>query len=129
MRTLASRTQESTEEIQSMIDSLQSRARAAVQSITQGQEKTKISVSKATNAGDALHAITKSVDTITSMNIQIATASDEQKAVTEKINLNVTEIRQVADKNASASDNLAVSSNDLASLAIDLRGLVSQFKY
>ncbi len=129
VRTLASRTQKSTEEIQGMINNLQSRAHAAVKTITQGQEKTKISVSKATNAGEALQAITKSVDTITSMNIQIAKASDEQKSVTEKLNHNVTDISQVADENASASGKLAASSTDLAKLATDLRYLVSQFKY
>jgi len=57
VRTLASKTQESTTEIQEMIDSLQTQARAAVAAITQGQEKTTVSVSNASDAGDALHAI------------------------------------------------------------------------
>lgn len=129
VRTLASRTQESTSEIQEMIDSLQSQARAAVQAINQGQDKTRTSVDNASNAGEALNAITESVTTITNMNFQIASASEEQSVVAEEINKNVVNISEVADKNASASEQLAASSNDLARLTEDLRGLVSQFKY
>jgi len=129
VRTLASRTQESTSEIQDMIDSLQSQARAAVQAINQGQDKTRTSVDNASNAGEALNAITESVTTITNMNFQIASASEEQSVVAEEINKNVVNISEVADKNASASEQLAASSNDLARLTEDLRGLVSQFKY
>ena len=129
VRTLASRTQESTTEIQDMIDSLQSQAIAAVQSITQGQAKTETSVTNASNAGDALNAIAESVATITNMNAQIASASKEQGIVAEEINQNVVNISQVANENASASEKLAESSNDLDHLADQLRNLVSQFKY
>jgi len=129
VRTLASRTQESTTEIQEMIDSLQAQARAAVQAINQGQDKTRTSVDNASNAGEALNAIADSVTTITDMNIQIASASEEQSTVAEEINMNVVNISEVADKNASASEQLAASSSDLARLTEDLRGLVSQFKY
>ena len=129
VRTLASRTQESTAAIQKMINSLQSQAHAAVKAITQGQGKAKNSVSIASNAGDALSAITHSVSTITSMNIQIASASEKQSTVAKEIDHNVLEISQVADKNAMASDRLAASSEDLARLANELRGLISQFKY
>lgn len=129
VRTLASRTQESTTEIESMIDSLQVQARAAVTAITQGQEKAKVSVEYASKAGDALNEITNSVATITSMNIQIATASEEQSAVAEEINQNVVNISHVADENADASNQLSTSSQDLAQLASELQDLVSQFKY
>lgn len=129
VRTLASRTQESTTEIESMIESLQVQAGAAVQAITQGQEKAKDSVKNASNAGAALNEITNSVATITSMNIQIATASEEQSAVAEEINQNVVNISHVADENAQASNQLSASSDDLAQLASELQQLVSQFKY
>ncbi|MBT8438375.1 MAG: methyl-accepting chemotaxis protein, partial [Gammaproteobacteria bacterium] len=92
VRTLASRTQESTTEIQEMIDSLQAQARAAVKAITQGQDKTRTSVDKASNAGEALNAIADSVATITDMNIQIASASEHQSTVAEEINMNVVNI-------------------------------------
>ncbi len=129
VRTLASRTQESTTEIESMIDSLQVQARAAVEAITSGQEKAAASVEQASNAGKSLNEITDSVATITSMNIQIATASEEQSAVAEEINQNVVNISHVAESNAEASNQLSSSSQDLAQLASELQGLVSQFKY
>lgn len=129
VRTLASRTQESTTEIESMIDSLQVQARAAVEAITQGQEKAQTSVEYASKAGESLNEITNSVATITSMNIQIATASEEQSAVAEEINQNVVNISQVAESNAEASNQLSTSSQDLAQLASELQDLVSQFKY
>jgi methyl-accepting chemotaxis protein len=129
VRTLASKTQESTTEIQEMIDSLQSQARAAVQAITQGQEKTTVSVSNASDAGNALHAIADSVATISSMNFQIASAAEEQRSVSEEINHNVVNISQVAEQNASAAENLAQASQDLDQLAGSLRSLISQFKY
>lgn len=129
VRTLASRTQQSTTEIESMIDSLQVQARSAVTAITRGQEKAHESVEQASTAGNSLNEITESVATITSMNIQIATASEEQSAVAEEINQNVVNISHVAEENAEASNKLAVSSQDLAQLASELQGLVSHFKY
>jgi len=129
VRTLASRTQQSTTEIESMIDSLQVQAHGAVDAIKQGQDKAQESVKNASNAGSALDGITHSVGTITSMNIQIATASEEQSAVSEEINQNVVVISQVADENAIASDQLASSSQELQRLAGELQKLVAQFKY
>jgi methyl-accepting chemotaxis protein len=112
-----------------MISSLQAQARAAVEAITLGQEKTRTSVANATDAGEALNAIADSVATITSMNIQIASAAEEQSIVSEEINQNVVNISHVAEENASASEKLAASSKDLARLTGELDGLVSQFKY
>lgn len=129
VRTLASKTQESTKEIQEMIDSLQSQARAAVQAITEGQEKTTVSVSKASDAGNALHAIAESVATISNMNFQIASASEEQSSVSEEINHNVVKISQVAEQNATAAETLAQASHDMDKLAGSLKKLISQFKY
>lgn len=129
VRMLASRTQTSTKEIEGMIDSLQDQARAAVAAITQGQDKARDSVNNASNAGKALEEITNSVAMITSMNIQIATASEEQSSVAEEINQNVVNISHVADENAQASNRLAMSSDELAKLAGELQNLVSQFKY
>jgi methyl-accepting chemotaxis protein len=129
VRTLANRTRESTTEIEDMIQNLQVQADAAVNAITQGQKKAHASVENASHAGEALSEITKSVATITSMNIQIATASDAQSEVAEKINQNVMDISHVADENAQASNLLATSSDDLAQLATELQQLVSHFKY
>ena len=129
VRTLASRTQESTSEIQTMINKLQEQAREAVKVISQGQQKAEASVTSASNTGDALKAITESVTSITSMNFQIAAASEQQSAVTSEINSNVDQISHIAEENASASDRLAESSRNLEQLSEELRNLVSQFKY
>ncbi len=129
VRTLASRTQQSTTEIESMIDSLQVQANAAVEAITLGQEKAKTSVQNASNAGDALSKITESVATISSMNLQIATASEQQSAVSEEINQNIVSISHVAEENTRAANQLADSSQSLEQLANELQTLVSQFKY
>ncbi|NOX07900.1 MAG: methyl-accepting chemotaxis protein [Gammaproteobacteria bacterium] len=129
VRTLASRTQESTTEIEAMISSLQAQAQAAVTAITQGQEKAHTSVESASNAGNSLNEITESITTISNMNFQIATASEEQSAVSEEINRNIVNISNVAEENAQASNQLANASDNLAQLATELQQLVSQFKY
>jgi methyl-accepting chemotaxis protein len=129
VRTLASRTQESTRLIEEMIDNLQKQVLAAVEAISNGQEKAKSSVETASNAGEALEEIATSVATISDMIIQIASASEEQGAVASEINQNVINISHIADENASASDKLANSSDDLAQLASELKQQVSNFKY
>jgi len=129
VRTLASRTQESTTEIESMIEKLHSHARAAVDAITQGQQKARASVDSASNAGTALSEITASVTTISNMNIQIAAASEQQSAVAVEISENVVSINAVADENAKASNMLASSSENLAQIATELQDVVSHFKY
>ena len=108
---------------------LQVQAHAAVDAIAQGEEKARASVDNASSAGDALNQITQSVDNITSMNIQIATASEQQSVVVGDINQNVVSISQVADKNEQASNQLTSSSEGLADLASELKQLVSQFKH
>ena len=129
VRTLASRTQQSTEEIQQMISNLQNHAHSAVRAITEGEERAKISVSNASDAGDALKAIAHSVETINRINIQIAETSEKQRTVAENINQNVVDISKVTDENVAASRSLSISSGNLADLAGELGGLVSQFKY
>ncbi len=129
VRTLASRTQESTTEIESMIDKLHAHARAAVAAITDGQHKAQASVDSASNAGSALAEITASVNTITSMNMQIAAACEQQSAVAIEIRENVVSINEVAGRNSEASHRLSSSSEDLASIADELRQVVSHFKF
>lgn len=62
------------------------------------------------------------------MNQQIATAVEEQTSVAEEISENVISIREVTDQNASANDQIAVSSNDLAQLGSDLKRISGRFK-
>ncbi len=128
VRTLASRTQESTLEIQTMIESLQAGAAQAVNVMEQGRNQAKISVDNAAHAGESLRAITGSVTTISDMNTQIASAAEEQSAVAEEIDRNITNIRRLGDQTASGATQTASSSQEMAQLAVQLQTLVGQFR-
>jgi len=128
VRTLAGRTQESTQEIQQMIESLQAGSKEAVQLMEQSREQTQSSVEQTAKAGDALSAIADAVEKINDMNTQIASAAEEQSAVAEEINRNVTTISQIADESARGAEQTARGSEDLSGLAIELQQVVAQFK-
>jgi len=128
VRTLAGRTQNSTEEIQKMIQQLQGAASDAVDVMGRGHEKAEISVGNASKAGEALAAITASVATITDMNAQIATSAEEQSKVAEEINRNVVSISAVTDKSVERSEDTMEESRKLVALAKELQSLVNQFR-
>lgn len=128
VRTLAGRTQEATQEIQQMIESLQSSSKQAVHLMEQSREQTQSGVEQTGKAGDALTAIADEVGRINDMNTQIASAAEEQSAVAEEINHNVVTINQVADESAQGAEQTARASEDLSKLATDLQQMVAQFK-
>ncbi|NOX76609.1 MAG: methyl-accepting chemotaxis protein [Gammaproteobacteria bacterium] len=128
VRTLAGRTQESTQEIQQMIESLQASSKEAVQLMEQSREQTQSGVEETAKAGDALSAITNEVVRINDMNTQIASAAEEQSSVADEINKNVISISQVADESARGAEQTTRTSEELASLATKLQQLVAQFK-
>ena len=128
VRTLAGRTQSSTQEIQQMIESLQTGSKEAVQLMEQSREQAQSGVEQTAKAGDALTAIADEVVRINDMNTQIASAAEEQGAVAEEINRNVVTINQVGDESAQGAEQTARASEDLAKLATDLQQMVAQFK-
>jgi methyl-accepting chemotaxis protein len=128
VRTLASRTQQSTEEIQGMIERLQSGARNAVSVMDDSREKAKVSVTEAAAAGQSLQSIATAVATISNMNTQIATAAEEQSAVAEEINRNVINVNEVSEQITSATGQIAMSSEELANLSNELQTLIGRFK-
>ena len=128
VRTLASRTQQSTEEIQQMIERLQAGAQEAVTVMDQSRSRAADSVSNAESAGQSLEAIYNSVATITDMNSQIAAAANEQSTVAEEINKNITNINLAAEQSASGAKQTSISSDAMADLAQNLQSLVGQFK-
>jgi methyl-accepting chemotaxis protein len=128
VRTLAHRTQESTQEIQSMIESLQQGARNAVEVMNQSNDRSQVCVEKAASAGASLTSITHSVNQINEMNLQIATAAEEQTAVAEEINRNVLQINTLVEGTASGARQTSSSSVELTKLASQLQSLVGQFK-
>lgn len=128
VRTLASRTQDSTQEIQAMIEQLQQGTKTAVQSMDQSREKTGAVVDVAKQAGEALTSITRAVSQIADMNSHIATAAEEQSAVSEDINQNVVSINTLANQAAATAEQAAASSQDLERLAEQLQQAISQFR-
>ncbi len=128
VRTLASRTAQSTREIQQMIERLQSGSHAAVKAMDGGRAMAQNTVKQAAAAGESLDVIAGAVSTITTMNTQIATAMEQQNAVVENINKNIISISMVSDQTAEGAQQTAKASNQLSHLAIELQTLLAHFK-
>lgn len=128
VRTLASRTQQSTAEIQSMIEKLQSGASNAVKVMEASQTQAHSGVEQVAQAGASLDAIAGAVGTINDLNTQIASAAEEQSAVAEEINRNIVNISQVADQTSQGAEQTSVASAELARLSAQLQGMVGQFR-
>lgn len=128
VRSLASRTQQSTQEIQKMIERLQAGASDAVTAMEQGRTMAETSVEHAAKAREALEAITGIIATINEMNTQIASAAEQQSTTAEEINRNVVNIREIAGDTSEEARNTAAATDDLARLAVQLQALVGKFK-
>jgi methyl-accepting chemotaxis protein len=128
VRTLAKRTQDSTEEIQEMIESLQTGVRQTVEVMEASQQQAGESVEQASRAHGALEEITRAVDTITQMSSQIATAAEEQSAVAEDINRNIVEITHLADETSRDSSESYMASGKMSQEVDELIGLLGEFR-
>lgn len=128
VRTLANRTQQSTEEINSMIDRLQSGTRAAVKVMDKSKAEAQASVEQASLAGEALTDIQSAVQLITDMNMQIATAAEEQSTVAQGINQSVVSINDVTLETSNGTNATSKNSLELKELAVNLETITSTFK-
>lgn len=128
VRSLASRTQGSTEEIRQMIERLQSGSGAAVTAMHQGKVQVEASIEAMNETEHSLHAITESVQTINDLNFQIASAAEEQSAVTEEMNRNVQKISSISEQSAQGAGQTRIASEELARLAEGLQSKINQFK-
>ena len=128
VRTLASRTQQSTEEIQNTIERLQSAAQSAVTVMNKGNEKARESVDTANLAGHSLDTITQTIDQISQMNAQIAASTDSQQATSRNIVNSVDAIFQRTEETSKDSQELASASHQLADLATKLESIARQFR-
>ena len=128
VRTLASRTQESTFEIEEKITKLQTGSKHAVEVMEKGSEQARNGEQQAKEAADSLEAITRAVSTINEMNTQIASAAEQQTATANEMNRNIVNINEVSELTSQGSDQTTSAANELAKLASDLQQLVNQFK-
>ena len=128
VRTLAQRTQESTEEINSMIHKLQSGAKDAVSAMDEGIETARSSVEEADKAGESLQNITNAIGIITDLSIQVATATEEQSSVVEELNSHILNIKNMSDNTANESKNVNIQCQNLNDSAAILNKMIGNFK-
>jgi len=128
VRTLAGRTQESTEEINQVIEKLQTGSRKAVEVMNKSSEEAQSVVEQATKAGASLVAISTAVGRINDMSTQIASAAEEQSATAEEINHNIISITEMSNETSTGAQQTASASDELARLGTELQNLVGRFK-
>ncbi|MFT6977434.1 MAG: methyl-accepting chemotaxis protein [Shewanella psychromarinicola] len=128
VRNLASRTAASTNEVQTMIDKLQSETSRAVNAMEQSRSRSLEGVTAVDEASHSLSGISQRIALISDMNIQVAAATEEQSTVVEDINRNVTEINDITQRTADTAHAAAHASKSLNQLATRLDTLVARFK-
>jgi methyl-accepting chemotaxis protein len=128
VRTLASRTQRSTEDIQKMIASLKQGVQSAVQAMDRGSLQMDETLGMVDKSRDSLAEIQQLVTQVLDMNFQIASATEEQGAVMDEVNRSVSELNSLTEEGAALSGTVMQTGNDLSELAQQLAGRVRQFK-
>ncbi|MFT0625067.1 methyl-accepting chemotaxis protein [Ectopseudomonas guguanensis] len=128
VRALAARTQESTKDIQQMIERLQVGVQNAVKATHSGSERARQSVEQAAGVDQALSVTGDSVQRINDMAAQIATACEEQSSVTEEIARNISDIRDLSNEAAQTSEQSSQASQRLSELSSGLAQLVGRFR-
>ena len=128
VRTLAQRSQESTEEIQTIVERLQSTAESAVSAMTRSKTGTEKNVEQSRQAAATLHSIIDAVSKIKDMNLSIATASEEQAAVSTEINNSVKNINEVTAETAQNSQQTMSAGKSLNEISTDMNNLVKDFR-
>lgn len=128
VRVLSKRTHDSTEEIRSMIDTLQNNSRQAVDTMQASTTLTTNSVGFAQAASDSLSQITQSITEISDMATQIANAAEEQRAVSEDISRNTQSVKELSDQLAEQAAQGSQSAHNMSHATADMLQDVSRFK-
>ena len=128
VRTLASKTQDSTKEIQQMIERLQAGSSEAAAVMSESREKADMTAQLAADAGKSLVQIRDQVSRINEMSVQIATASEEQGSVAQEIHRNIEGIRVISEQTTAAAQKTSEASDSLSDQAATLHDFVRRFK-
>ena len=128
VRALAHRTQQSTQEIEQMIGEVHQGTDKAVMAMQSSNERARTTLDVARSAGEALDAITRSISQISDRNLVIASASEEQAQVAREVDRNLVNIRDLSLQTSAGANQTSAASQELASLAIGLNGLVARFR-
>ncbi len=128
VRTLAGRTQQSTEEINRIIEQLQKGSRNAVDAMQTSAQHAQVVVKKSNQASESLVTISEVVVRINEMSTQIASAAEEQSAVSDEIDKNLIKINNMSVESSHAAEESAAAGRSLAEMATHLREMISRFK-
>ena len=128
VRALAYRTQQSTQEIEQMVQGMRSGSRLALESMQASASRAASTLALAERAGEALVTITASVHEIHERNLVIASAAEEQAQVAREVDRNLVNIRDLSVRSAAGADQTSASSHELSQLANALQGMVRRFQ-
>ena len=128
VRSLAQRTQESTVDIQELVEKLQREASQAVSSMQNGNKKTEACLQKSTETSHAFEEAYEAVTKISDLNTQIAAAVEEQSQVSEEISNNVTTIQNIASRTAQGAEESATANGKIANQVDELNRSIHLFK-
>jgi len=128
VRALAHRTQQSTQEIESMIGTIEQGTEGAVGAMRNSNQRAHLTLEAARASGLALDQITQAITAINERNLVIASASEEQAQVAREVDRNLINIRDLSTQTSAGANQSNAASQDLSRLAVELNGLVTQFK-
>jgi methyl-accepting chemotaxis protein len=128
VRTLASRTQESTESIRENINQFQKGTAEVVETVNRSRDRAQTGIAKVSESSEILDSIYANISNIGDMNTQVATAAKEQGFASEEINRNVVRINELAHVCHEQANQAAEASGELAKLGSELQGTVQRFK-
>ncbi|KPX96225.1 Methyl-accepting chemotaxis protein [Pseudomonas meliae] len=128
VRALAHRTQQSTLEIDSMVNAMRSVSAQALDSMNTSRDRADSTLALAKGAGESLSEITSSINQISERNLVIASAAEEQAQVSREVDRNIVNIRDLSMQSTQGANQISASSHELSRLAADLNQVVSRFK-
>ncbi|VVN36144.1 hypothetical protein PS664_05117 [Pseudomonas fluorescens] len=127
VRSLAQRTQDSTEEIEQMISAIQQGTQNTVEALNSSADHAGQTLQRANSAGSALEKITAAISQISQRNLVIASAAEQQALVAREVDRSLVNIRDLSTQTAAGATQTSAASQELSRLAVDLNGLVTRF--